>query len=319
MYSSLDSIDVVATEPQTGRTTHHQTDHREPAEIDQQPELATLMALTRILNAHAMLPDGQTDVEVFYVCSHRPPEFLRNVVASAGGVLKVGDDFVAYDGALADVNTLAEQAFAALAEKVAKRMSSPVDEALLLQLEKLVGNEKPDRKEDEIAYWTRVLELEAVGGEVIRQREDGKWVQSKTNMAVVPFSFKISGTHTANILGRAERFIDHGEGHAVSKLLEVLEETLRPADEGTPMLSFKPGDYDMGDESAGWPLIAHKGEHAAHVPIAVACFDRPNSIQWFRKESMTDPEEHRKKALESLAGIQSMSKKPRSRARTSWS
>ena len=54
MFSSLDRIDLVTQDPRTGKKAFHQTDHRSTVEVQQEAEVSTLFALTRVLNARQM-------------------------------------------------------------------------------------------------------------------------------------------------------------------------------------------------------------------------------------------------------------------------
>jgi hypothetical protein len=53
MYSSLDKIDILAEID--GRKLVVQTDHRTAQEIEDEPELSVLFAMTRVLNAQSWL------------------------------------------------------------------------------------------------------------------------------------------------------------------------------------------------------------------------------------------------------------------------
>ena len=109
MYCSLDSIDIVTQNEETGRKSFLQTDHRSAEVIQHAREVSTLFALTRVLNARRAIEPEEEPVDVLYVCSEPPPDFLRSVVTSAGGRVQINDEPVGvYEGPIGTPEDLAE-------------------------------------------------------------------------------------------------------------------------------------------------------------------------------------------------------------------
>jgi hypothetical protein len=88
MYTSLDRVDLVTKNIQTGRHGYLLTDHRSAAEMESEPELSVLFALTRVC---AVGPMGEHEggADVNCVCQAIPPGFLCEAVSSAGGMVTV--------------------------------------------------------------------------------------------------------------------------------------------------------------------------------------------------------------------------------------
>ena len=89
MYSSLDKMDIVAKD-RDGRELAFQTDHREAHEIEEEPEISVLFALTRVIGPRqAMASQGTPLGGVVYSVQHEPPAFLVEALASVGAVLEI--------------------------------------------------------------------------------------------------------------------------------------------------------------------------------------------------------------------------------------
>lgn len=279
MYSSLDRVDLVAADPATGGQRMIQTDHREAGEVEAEPELSVLFALARVLNARKVASRRPPEVPtaIHYVCLHRPPPVLHQAIASAGGAVIVGDEAVPFEGAPRDPGELADAAFRALAERVQRTRSvngdsGAVDEALLAALEAELDDQgAPDREEDEIAYWTRVVELAAVGGELLRARTGGRWIVDPENYADVPFVFTYGEGGLVNVANKAKKRIDLGPSESVAQLLRIVDDA---GSAGRPILTLKPADWDGRDEAVLRPLLAGFPES----PLVVFGTDLPHTV-----------------------------------------
>ena len=90
MYVTLDRADLIL-QMKDGSKAILQTDHREIAEIERQPELSTLFALIRVLNGKRMAEPGEPEPPVLYQGEQGLPEFVRQAVRAAGGVILADD------------------------------------------------------------------------------------------------------------------------------------------------------------------------------------------------------------------------------------
>ena len=288
MFSSLDRIDIVTQNEETGRRNFLQTDHRSAAEIQHTRELSILFALARMLNARQAI-EPEESVDVLYVCAEPPPEFLRSTVASTGGRIQVNDEPVSiYEGPIGMPEDLANDTFRVLAHRVAQERGVPLGEPLLeaLQRESL---QAPDVEEDESGFWTRVTERAAVTGELLRSGPGGRWVDASQSVlgAALPFVFRLgrdgASTPLVNVVGKAERFLKNGERDSLLSLLRMAEDqSLQASSQPRPvMLSLKPPDWKGRDKVLCRPL-ADLGPQQA-VPLMAYGEDLPHSFALFMK------------------------------------
>lgn len=227
MFSSLDRIDIVLKgEP----PTYVQTDHRDAAEIEREPELSVLFALTRVLNPKREAKPGQPHPVVLYVAKERPPDFLRRAVAVAGGRLVVGltagtDEAVPIDdlGPLPPLADFVPESFAACARAVAAEFGVAVDRAGLAVVEAALADRAGDPDDDEIGYWTGVVQLGSFAGEVIRAANGGRW--EVVDSGTLPFALQTTyqgNPATVNPLGKAVKRFANGEEDSLTYFVQVV-------------------------------------------------------------------------------------------------
>src|SRR5690349_10024470 len=115
MYCSLDKIDLAATVD--GQQVAMQTDHRSTAEIDAEPELSTLFAMTRVLNARSHLAEEHPGASIRYVVADEPTPLLREALTAVGATLERMDNRLEPLGEPSEdaASALADHHFATLA------------------------------------------------------------------------------------------------------------------------------------------------------------------------------------------------------------
>lgn len=306
MYCSLDRADIVRQDPTTGEVAFHQTDHRAADEIEAEPEISVLFALTRVLNMRHLQREGDAQAEVFYVCFAPPPTFLHQAVASAGGLLEVVGAVVPYEGPRLEPADLADQAFHALAERYCRDNDVPLEEELLVQFEDETLAGVPDKNEDERGYWTRVMELAALGGELLRQRAGGRWEMAPRELSsVVPFVFTVGEgvQHFFNVITKAQRLLAQGELERVSSLLRVIDDSRLDPSGGRALVTLKPGDWEQG-ELVCQPLLANAAAAAVKVPLLVFGIDLPHTFVMKPASEVEDIERLKAEALANLRSIE---------------
>jgi hypothetical protein len=292
MYSSLDSIDIVTQNEETGRKSFLQTDHRSAEVIQHTRELSTLFALTRVLNARQAIEPEDGPVDVLYVCSEPPPEFLRGVVTSAGGRVQINDEPVSvYEGLIGPPEELAEDAFRRLAYRAAQARGASLDEHFLSALQGAYA-QTPGAEQDESGYWSRVAELAAVVGELLRAQHGGRWVEAP-GRATIPFAFRLAGEDGAStvldVVGRAERFLTNGERDSLVLLLRTArEQALADSLPGRVLFTLKPSDWDMREEVLCRALFSP--EAGAAAPLMVYGEDLPDTFAFFKREGTREEE-----------------------------
>lgn len=310
MYCSIDKIDLLAQIE--GKLVAVQTDHREPAEIEAEPELSVLYAMTRMLNARAHLNEaGHADAVVQYTVEEDPPALLREALGAVGGQLELRKQVETLGtGSEQAAGELADRSFAALAERVKARVGSR-DVAIALRMLEDQTFADPPKRDDEPAYWQRVLELAALAGELLRAKYSGRWVQ--TDRALVPFGFQVhDGAAVMFPTNRAQRVIEDGPDESLFKLLLAADETLHRTTDATtgrlmPSLRHR-RDVEL-DEVVWRPLFANRGSEPAgassggarepacfsptddqvppDLPVIVCGIDGENTFGMIRRDALT--------------------------------
>jgi hypothetical protein len=285
VYCSIDKIDLAARVE--GRPIAVQTDHRGRAEIEAEPELTALYAMARVLNARTHLHEsGHRDAVVHYSVADVAPPVLREALGAVGGTLEHGRSVEL----LGDPNErvageLADRCFAQLAHRVKTRVGSR-DIAIALHMLEDQTFADPPARNDEPAYWQRVLELAALAGELLRAKYPGRWVQ--TDRSLVPFGFQVqSGAAVMFPTNRAQRVIEDGPDESLFKLLLAAEETVqRPTDAATgrlmPSLRSRT-DIEL-DEVVWRPIVDDQGP--LDLPVVVCGIDGESTFGMIRREAM---------------------------------
>lgn len=210
MYASLNTIDVQLG-PQDGRVRVIQADHRELSAIVAEPNLSTLFALIRCVNPLR----SSEPLSVIYNYLVEPPGFLRDAVVAAGADLWVGDDpsFLMHPRTpptlnVAIVNALFAKAMRELALAAGSHPAAPLE--AVIQAERAFKTSGVPGPDDESAFWSAVVKLAAVTGEVLRISADGAWLYKPEVLGTLPFACdcRFKGARaTVNPLGKALKFI----------------------------------------------------------------------------------------------------------------
>jgi hypothetical protein len=184
-----------------------------------------------------------------------------------------------------------DEAFATLAARAAARVGSRDPAMALRMLEDQTLAAPPVRDDDagEVSYWTRILELAALAGELLRTRFGGRWVQ--TASAALPFAFQLGGgaggiaeVYPTN---RAHKLVDDGTSESLFKLVAAAEEMVRrPPDAATGRLmpSLRTRDSVELDECVWQPLVEDTAP--ADVPIVVVGVDGEITFAIMRREAI---------------------------------
>jgi hypothetical protein len=288
VYCSIDKIDLAAQVD--GKPVAVQTDHRSCEEIEAEPEISVLFAMARILNARTHLVDaGHDGASVHYAVDEEPPALLREAIAAVGGMLERNKKIESLGAANEHLaSELADRSFAALAHRVKLRVGSR-DVAIALRMLEDQTFANPPRRDDEPAYWQRVLELAALAGELLRAKYPGRWIQ--TDRSLVPFGFQVqSGAAVMFPTNRAQRVIEDGPDESLFKLLLAAEETVhRPTDAATgrlmPSLRHRQ-DIEL-DEVVWRPLVDDQGP--LDLPVIVCGIDGESTFGMIRREALAKP------------------------------
>lgn len=284
MFSSLDRADMVVSHTRGRRC--FQTDHRSAAEIQQEEEVSILFALTRVLGPMIKVAAD----EVVYLCAEPPPEFLQRAVAAAGGMLQIKEGpALVYEGLLNQPEEFADDAFRRLAHRVLRERNVSLDESALEALvRELVP--APNKETDEPVYWTRVVELAAVMGELLRAKFGGRWV-TEPLPTTIPFAFRLEVGGSAkyvlsNVAGKAERFLANGARDSLASLLHsAADQEQRSPPSGPVFLMLKAFEWPDHETLASRPLTTWRDPRAV-MPWVTYGKTLPNLFGHFSKDNL---------------------------------
>lgn len=297
MYCSLDKIDLAAKID--GRPVAIQTDHRSREQIEAEPELSVLYAMARVLNARGHLAaDGHPGAAVHYMIAAEPPPLLRDALAAAGAVVERAGRGIEPLGEASEeaVAEVADRAFAALARRAAARVGVR-DLAVALRMLEDQTFAAPPPREDEEAYWERVLELAALTGELLRAKAPatGRWVP--TERALVPFGFQIASSASGGqaVLfptNRAQRVIEDGADESLFKLLLAADEAMqRPLDAGGRLMPSLRDRRMVELDEVLWRSVLPDTAGPPELPIVVCGVDGESTFGMVRREAICEAAE----------------------------
>jgi hypothetical protein len=303
MYSSLHKIDIVAEE--ASRKIFVQTDHRDRSEVDQEVEISVIFALARTIAPRRMKDAGNAVVR-YVALGELHPAIARVLVATGAELEEHGAKHGLAGIERVEPAQLADEAFGTLGQRLLAEAKLGADEqGLIAFAESLQG--APALEEDEIGYWTSVVQLAAVTGEVIRAKHGGGWIQDDDFSDEIPFVFRPAGdTGMVNPVGKSIKFLEHGTAEGPHHLLRALEDRGTP--DGPMMFSIRPSTWGPRDVSIGEPLMDPSKIPGTDVPWVAYGRDQPNTfaIKMKGKDPSGDPkvEELKPEALANLRKIE---------------
>lgn len=298
MYSSLLTIDLVADAD--GITKLIQTDHRDTEEMAAEPEISVLFAIARILSAKAYgVRSGKPDAQVVYGCMNTPSKEVVEAIAACGGLLALE---VGKDKPLAPVavtpGELADAAFRNLAKRALAATGLSDYAAALHALEAEIAADPPDAEDDEITYWTRVLELSALTGEVLRAAHGGQWIEH-TEQTELPFAFAITSDRLVLPTNRAARFIREGEDESMFLMLASAREHDLDLDKQPVLPSLRSRTDVEGMGCLFRPLLEKSQD--PELPVIAYGHDTPTAFGLMKADQHTYSDELHRDAVANLA------------------
>lgn len=215
MFSSLDRVDLVYTDPAGGRSRWLQTDHRRPAQVEAEPELSLVYAAIRLRSPRRDFPPELPEPVLEYRCQHAPPAFLRAAIAAAGAELWT-DVHLPYAGVPPDLAAIVRLALAALATRVARDRGLTRDIGGLAHLEATSPIVAPDS--DEPAHWRAAVELAAFTGQLLHARRGGQWILDDAQ-SLLSLAYQLPDAATLDVLDLASQRIEGDLGITLTALL----------------------------------------------------------------------------------------------------
>ena len=275
MYSSLDKLDFAAD------GIGIQTDHRAAEEIDRTRDVSVVMALTRLYNPWRMEQEG-----VRYVCMQQPPEWFMDLLRISGASIELPpSEATGPVGApdLLKMNQLGGHSLQAIGLRVHEERGFSLDRDGIRAAETYYAELNLDRsaEDDEIDYWTSVIELAAFCGEAMKFMSKGSWEIVHEADSAVPFLFRTNVNVLLNIFKRSERLFDQGLGSGPSTFF--LSATPEAAEPGPTMMNIKPASWAHGDAAWSEPIVSNM-QGAADIPIVAYGKDLPTQFAYFMRE-----------------------------------
>ncbi|MBK9036825.1 MAG: hypothetical protein IPL61_37175 [Myxococcales bacterium] len=199
---------------------------------------------------------------------------------------------------------LADAALTTIAQRVMGERGLALDEdgleALLATLPAA-----PAHDDDELGYYTAVVELAAVTGAVLRAQFGGRWVDDPRQMSDIPFVFALSrdGGFT-NVVGKAQKYFRYGDHESPVQLLRAAEDLGRDA--GPLLFTLKPSGWEPATTMICAPIATGLDATGADVPLMVFGHDRPNTFAMMTRDApeADPPAALRERALRNLAEVE---------------
>ena len=279
MYSSLHKIDIVANID--GASTCVQTDHRDRAEIEAEREISIVFGVARML-APGLADPAKKRAQ--YVCMGELPTFMRELVRVCGATFTENGEKTPREPAIAAdleaVARISHDALMTLGRDVFARRGIEASPDGLRQLEESIRDEDElDLEENEIAYYTTMVELAAATGVVVAGREPkARWCMTPQVMSLVPLALDIGGGHLTNVFGRTERYFEGEVSQGPSALLEMTETRADAMVVGI----LKPAEWAQGHKIAPLSEPLAKGEG---LPVIAYAYDHPNAVAYINASS----------------------------------
>lgn len=209
MWARLHKVDRVRPQKNGGAIVLVE-DERSASAMAQRGPLSTLIAIARVLNAHRVLDvkyGGKGEVR--YATNAKLPTFLFEAVRRAGASIsdRTGDK-AEIPAERSSVSSIIDLAFAELAHELRNSVGAHDMITALRKHEDRRRKTPLDKDEQTVAYWTAVLELAALAGELSRPR-GGRWLD--TREMPVPFAIKFPEGGLATPTKLAQQIVEGAE------------------------------------------------------------------------------------------------------------
>jgi hypothetical protein len=230
-YEDLDRIDLTVTHKDSGELKRIvQCDYRGADEIGVRPALSTVFALVRMATARRYDPR----VSVEQTCVVDPPGFLLDAVIAAGGGLRVGDRVLVAPPSPPPppkmMDGFADRAFASLAAEAAGAEVAITSHMLVtLEARVLAAITAEMRGTEPLRYWTAVVELAALAGELLRQlAQSSSWRFLAEHHPPFAFTIEVPGVQRIRVypLAKAQELIKNGPTDSLVPLIPAVRHAL---------------------------------------------------------------------------------------------
>ncbi|MBA3453549.1 MAG: hypothetical protein H0T42_10690 [Deltaproteobacteria bacterium] len=275
-------------------------DERTTSAILETRPLSTLIATSRVIRSRAAiarLHDGRGTI--VYHCSEIPPSFLVDAVSAAGGVVFAAGREHVNRTALATTVQL-DGAFVDLATSVRRRFKvSNAGDALDVLEHQL--RRRPIGKDDVVAWWTAMVELAALAGELVRADRPARWIEAPDQRLPLGLDLGAAGTIVPGAM--AQTLLEGGVG-SMRSLVQLTQAAAwvatGAAGRSLPMLCNR---HATPLDRIHWSPLLTEQVDSPDVPVIAWVEDHDSAIHWPRG-SGEPPPELRIRALANLGQIE---------------
>jgi len=272
-WADLDKLAIARPRPD-GRVTLVAGDDRGPDAIASTRPLSTLIAVSRVVRGRRVIEErhGGRGV-IVYTCRHAP-EYLVDAVTAAGGIVFDGARELTSPRPLA-LTVQLDAAFLDLASAVRRRLDARGFDAALDALEHEVRQRAPTAEDPE-AWWTSILELAAVAGELVRADRPGRWIEAPTMR--LPLALDLGrGNHM--FPAQLAQTIVEGGGGSLRALVGLSRQATEPTPSGRAMVVLCARTAVPIDRLSWAPLVPAEADDP-ELPVVVHVEDRGEAITW---------------------------------------
>ncbi len=275
-WADLDKLSI-AKPRSDGATTIVVQDERSLRHMVLTEPLSIIVAIARVVRGRRLLAERfGSRGKVVYLTTRTPPDFVTAAVTAAGGVVFDGKREHVAEAPLATTMQL-DAAFLDLATRVRRRMDETSFDGALETFEHDLHHERPDRS-DGSAWWTAIIELSALAGEIVREGRGARWIETPAER--FPLGLDLGKSHVVYPAKLAQTIVEGG-GVSMREMLDALEIVTMPGSElhGTemPMLCDR---HARSLENVTWEPLLPDGLDGDEVPIVAYVLDRGGTIEW---------------------------------------
>lgn len=286
-WADLDKLAVA--KPRTdGRATFVARDDRSAEEIAETRHLSTLVAICRVVRGRFAIKERHAGSGVvIYATRGVAPSFLVDAVSAAGGIVFDGAREHTSRAPLATTVQL-DAAFCDLASVVRRRVKERTLAGALDVLEHEVRR-RALTPADPVGWWTAIIELTALAGEVVREVRPGRWVEMPNER--LPVALEL-GKGEQLMPAKLAQAIAEGSTVSLRSLIDIVKPpppkptrapTARPVEDVPGFARPMPLLCDRNAvplDRMSWSRLLPEELETLDMPVIVYVDDRAEAIAW---------------------------------------
>jgi hypothetical protein len=288
-WADLDRL-AVAKPRADGAVTLVARDERSHARILEARPLSIIVAIARVTRGRRAIAERYGGRgAVVYATAGVALDFVVDAVSAAGGVVFDGVRESAARSPMATTVQL-DAAFCDLASAVRRRVGARTFTDAIDLCERELHRALPDRA-DPAAWWTAILELVALVGEAVRERQAARWITVPAQR--LPFALDLGADEQLLPGALAQTIVEGGAG-SMRALLDAIAQQ-RTAGTMMPLLCDR---RSIPLAQLIWEQLVAEAADTDELPVVVYVEDLGETIRW---PSPPAPPAHRALALANLA------------------